>query len=108
MEKPAGLNSVETYELIKIARENKTFCMVGYNRRFYSVVGNGLSALSEFGPIRGGVLEVPEAISEVIKRKKYSDEILSKWIYTQSSHAIDLFRHILGEILDTKFSQIFV
>ena len=99
MEKPAGYSSAETKELIDEAEKHNTFGMVCMNRRFYSGIEHGLAALSQRGPIRGAVLEIPIAIT----RKRQSGA-LTEWEYDhemfQSAiHAIDLLRYVVGDVL---------
>lgn len=96
IEKPVTFNTHELNYLIKISEENSTFVQVGYNRRFYSIVEHGLSFLANHGPIRGGVLEVPESILENKNLNTKDKVVVDNWIAAQSSHAIDLFNYILG------------
>ena len=102
IEKPAGLSSSDTRQLLDQARKYNTFAMVGYNRRFYSVVEHGLAALADCGPIRGGICEVPEMISGWRHSRKHDPVVYDNWMFIQSSHAIDLFRYILGRVKSVK------
>ena len=98
VEKPAGVSSFQTQQLIDQARRFNTYAMVGYNRRFYSVVEHALAALAGCGPIRGGTLEIPETISQWRSSGKYESAVYDNWMFVQSSHAIDLFRFLLGSV----------
>lgn len=102
MEKPAGISPQDTRDLIAQATKFDTYAMVGYNRRFYSSVEHGLAALAQYGPIRGGVLEVPEPITFARQLATLPEVIYDNFMYCQSTHAIDLFRHILGDIDQVK------
>ncbi|MEO2012816.1 MAG: Gfo/Idh/MocA family oxidoreductase [Fuerstiella sp.] len=102
LEKPAGVSSFQTQQLIDQAEKFGTYAMVGYNRRFYSVVEHALAALAGCGPIRGGILEVPEMISSWRSSGNYDSAVYDNWMFVQSSHAIDLFRFLLGNVKSVK------
>jgi predicted dehydrogenase len=87
VEKPAGFSSDQIQALKTVAEENGCVAMVGYNRRFYSVVQHSLAALADCGPMLS-----------LRAQKNYPVEVLDNWLFAQSSHAIDLFRYILGEV----------
>jgi len=99
MEKPAGLTSDETLELVQQAEKYNTFGMVGFNRRFYSVLEHGLAALAHSGPLRGAVLEIPEAITDERQRGRYTEWEYDHFMFLNSIHGIDLLRYILGEVV---------
>lgn len=102
IEKPVSFKPEEIKNLIEISNRNSTLVQVAYNRRFYSIVENGLDYLSDKGPIRGGVLEVPESIINNKNLHSKDITVVSNWIAAQSTHAIDLFNYILGGWLDVK------
>jgi len=102
MEKPAGLSSEETAALAAQAERHGTYGMVCMNRRFYSVVEHGLAALASYGPIRGAVLEVPEAISKDRQSGRLEEIEYERFMFRNSVHAIDLLRHVLGEVVAVK------
>ena len=97
LEKPAGLSSQETMELVDAAESSGTFGMVGMNRRFYSVVEHGLAALATCGPIRGAVLEIPEAISKERRSGRLAEVEYDHWMFRNSVHGIDLLRFVMGD-----------
>lgn len=97
MEKPPGVIPGDTKELTEQADRHQTFGLVGMNRRFFSVIEHGLAELARCGPIRGALLEVPEAIT---KGRQSGPQ--SKWDYDHyyvrnSIHGIDLLRYIMGD-----------
>lgn len=102
LEKPAGLSSADTAELVKQAERHKTFGMVAMNRRFYSVVEHGLAALAGCGPLRGVILEIPEAISDRRQSMKQPEQVYDHWMFANSVHGIDLLHYILGNVVSVR------
>jgi predicted dehydrogenase len=97
LEKPAGVSSADTLKLVEQAERFQTFGMVGMNRRFYSVIEHGLAALADWGPIRGVMLEVPQAITLERQSKRLSPWDYDHFLFRNSIHGIDLVRYILGD-----------
>ncbi len=102
LEKPAGMSAAETAELVEKADNNATYGMVCMNRRFYSVIEHGLAALAEYGPIRGVLLEIPEAITQDRKSGRLTEIEYDRFMFRNSVHGIDLLRYILGDVVDVK------
>lgn len=98
MEKPPGFSADETSELVDQARKYKTYGMVSMNRRFYSVVEHGLAALAGYGPLRGAILEVPEAITLNRQSYRLPNIEFDHFMFRNSIHGIDLLRYILGDV----------
>jgi len=97
MEKPAGVSSAETAELVRQAEESNTFGMVCMNRRFYSVIEHGLAQLASCGPLRGAMLEMPLAISAERQSGRLTEWDYDHFLVRNSIHGIDLLRYILGD-----------
>ena len=103
LEKPPGLSSDDTRDLICCANDHKTFGMVGYNRRYYSVLEHGLAALSGYGRIQGVALEVPETIYDKRSKASSSDHaIFQNYTIAQTSHALDLMSYLLGDLKEVR------
>ena len=102
IEKPPGLVPEETDTLFKLADENGTKNMVGYNRRFYSVFHKGIQIIKKSGRLLGVSVEVHERFWKVVNRKPQN--ILDNWLYANSTHTIDLLHFFGGEI--TSFNTI--
>ena len=102
IEKPPGLVPEETDTLFKLADENGTKNMVGYNRRFYSVFHKGIEIIKKSGRLLGVSVEGHERFWKVVNRKPQN--ILDNWLYANSTHTIDLLRFFGGEI--TSFNTI--
>ena len=102
IEKPPGLVPEETDTLFKLADENGTKNMVGYNRRFYSVFHKGIEIIKKSGRLLGVSVEGHERFWKVVNKKPQN--ILDNWLYANSTHTIDLLRFFGGEI--TSFNTI--
>jgi predicted dehydrogenase len=85
--------------LIDEAEKYNTFGMVCMNRRFYSGIEHGLAALAQRGPIRGGVLEIPIAITRKRQSGALTDWEYDREMFQSAIHAIDLLRYIVGDVL---------
>ena len=102
IEKPPGLVPKETDTLFKLADENGTKNMVGYNRRFYSIFHKGIEIIKKSGRLLGVSVEGHERFWKVANRKPQN--ILDNWLYANSTHTIDLLHFFGGEI--TSFNTI--
>ena len=98
LEKPAGYSPAETRQLADLAREHKCLNMVGLNRRFYSVIHQGLLAVLHQGPISGILVEAHEPILDYRSRRDFDGWLYDNWIVANTIHAIDLLRMIGGEV----------
>lgn len=94
IEKPPGLNYNELIKLISLSKKYKTSNLVGYNRRYYSIVQQVKKKLKK-EKIVSVNLEINERMW-ILKKKVQNKKILSKWIYANTSHAINLLIFLLG------------
>lgn len=99
LEKPAGVSPEDTLELVAQAERSRTFGMVCMNRRFYSVLEHGLAVLSNWGPLRGVMLEIPLAITQERQSKRLAAWDYDHFLVRNSIHGIDLVRYVLGDPL---------
>ena len=99
VEKPPGLNFLEIKKLNFLAKKYKVINMVGFNRRFYSNFMTGINIIKKHGQLLGITIEGHEKywITKNLINKKNKDS----WIYSNSSHVIDLFRFFAGEIINS-------
>lgn len=100
IEKPVGFSSAETAQLADLAAQHGTLNMVAVNRRYYSTINAALRAVRVRGPLLGVQVEAPEAIRRIRQNSRHGDELLDRWLIANSIHAIDLFRHIGGEVAE--------
>jgi predicted dehydrogenase len=109
IEKPAGLTAEETRDLAAQASHTGTRIMVGYNRRFYSVLEASRAEILKRGPMLGLALDAPESIAKVRALGKFSPEVLDHWLVANGTHGLDLLRYLGGEIAEvyaTKYSHV--
>jgi predicted dehydrogenase len=97
IEKPPGVTSAQTEELIAVARKAGTWGMVAMNRRFYSVVEHGLAALADLGPVRAAMLEIPQPITSDRMSRRLTEFDYDHYYVRNSIHGVDLLRYVLGE-----------
>ncbi len=102
IEKPAGLSAAETKELARLAESAGVPVMVGYNRRFFSIIEKALQAVRARGPLLGVVLEAPENIEKVKSLNKFSPLVLERWFIANGTHGIDLLRYLGGEAVEVQ------
>jgi predicted dehydrogenase len=95
IEKPGALRIEHLTDLCHLKRLHSTNVYIGYNRRFY----NSVIKLKELIKLDGGIKNVHFEFTEwinTINPDIYPDETLNKWIYSNSSHVIDLVFSIIG------------
>ena len=95
IEKPPGLSLKETKKLSILAKKYKIKNMVGFNRRFYSIFEKGLNIISAKGKLLGLSIEGHERAWN----KKFD---LSKWLFANSIHTLDLVDYFGGKIKSKK------
>lgn len=100
IEKPPGLFPGETWRLAHLARARGIKTMVGYNRRFYSVFQKGLEIIRRNGPLLSVLVEGHERMASVRDARGHPEHILSRWLYANATHTIDLLRFFGGEVQD--------
>lgn len=98
IEKPAGRTTSETRELAVLARQSGTRVMVGYNRRFYSVINAARHAIEERGSLRGIAIEAPERIDAVRALGKFPESLIEDWLVLNGTHGVDLLRFLGGDV----------
>lgn len=94
IEKPPGLNIKQLQQLISLSKKYKTSNLVGYNRRYYSVIQKVKKRISSENIISAHI-EAHERywiLKNKVKKKSY----LQNWIYANTSHVINLIMFFLG------------
>ena len=100
IEKPAGFTARETEALADVADECGVLNMVAVNRRYYSVINNGLNAVRLHGPVTGVMIEAPEGIRQIRATSRHSADLIDRWLVANTIHALDLFRHVGGDVAE--------
>lgn len=95
VEKPPGLIPSDTKKLAILAKEYSVPNMVGFNRRFYSIFDKGLKIIREHGPLLGVEIQGHERMW--LRAARLSERDRYHWIFSNSTHTIDLLRFFGGE-----------
>jgi len=103
IEKPPALSLFKIRSLSKISKKFKTPNMIGMNRRFYSIFEKGKKIIEKKEGLLSLVIEGHERYNQI--KNKVKPEILSKWLFANSCHTIDLIRYFGGEVKDFKFTK---
>ena len=98
IEKPAGMNSGETQQMLDAAVANNVYCMVSYQRRYAAITQEAMRLVKERGP-------ATLAMGEFHKPgNPDSDNMGSLW--NDVCHVADLVRYMIGsEIVDVTAYQ---
>lgn len=97
LEKPPGLIPEQTKTLVKMSDKHRTKNMVGYNRRYYSIFHKGIELINQNKGLLGIAIEGHERFWKIADRDM-PNEIRENWIYSNSTHTIDLLRLFGGEV----------
>lgn len=95
IEKPPGLTPSDTKKLAALAKEHSVPNMVGFNRRFYSIFAKGLEIIRAHGPLLGVEIQGHERMW--LRAARLSEKDRYHWIFSNSTHTIDLLRFFGGE-----------
>ena len=98
IEKPVSLSIEEAAVLASIASKNNVKTAVGCNRRFISTIQAAKKAADDLGGLRHLSVIAHEPIKEISETSQYSNEVMSRWIFANGIHCIDLIRYFVGEI----------
>lgn len=102
-EKPLGKNYFESLKITQDVRKYELKTFVGLNRRYFSVINNGIQMLlKKNAKIRSIIIEGHERIWLIKKIKKHQ-KYINYWPYINSIHTVDLIRLFSGEINYKKF-----
>ena len=96
IEKPPGMSAAETAELRDAAAAAGALGMVGWNRRFNSMVLEAKQLVEERGPIVQLVGEFHKSLTRFEQRGLYSDEFLDNMMWESINHSVDLVRALAG------------
>ena len=102
LEKPPGLSAAEAKGLLEIANATGCLNMVGLNRRFYSVMRRAREAILEVGPLVSVFVEAPERMAEVKALDIHPSQVVSKWLFANGMHCIDLLRYFGGDVAEVR------
>ena len=95
LEKPPGLSGAETEGLRDAANASGAKVLVGWNRRFHSLIRKARGLIEERGPVTQIVAEFHKSMTG-LHRRGFPDHLLDNFIYETPIHAIDLTRSLAG------------
>lgn len=95
LEKPPGLSGAEAAGLRDAANASGAKVLVGWNRRFHSLICKARGMIEERGPITQIVAEFHKSMTHLHERG-FPDHLLDRFIYETPIHAIDLTRSLAG------------
>ena len=98
LEKPPGLTAQETESLLESTNHQPVQCMVGLNRRFYSVINNAKTLVQESGALVSVLIQAPEDMAAIKAMNLHPPEVLNHWMAANGIHGIDLLRFLGGEV----------
>ena len=93
IEKPPGLSGAEAEALRDAANASGARVLVGWNRRFHSLICKARRMIEERGPITQIVAEFHKSMTN-LQARGYPDHLLDRFIYETPIHAIDLIRSL--------------
>ena len=89
IEKPPGKNSDETRRLLDAAVERDVYAMVGYQRRYTTVVREAMRRVRAKGP-------VSHAVTTFNKKMLMDKPPYSTTLWDDVTHVVDLLRYMVG------------
>ena len=95
IEKPPGLNIKELRKLNNLSKKYKTSNLIGYNRRYYSIIQKLKNKLKNETIISAHV-EAHERYW-ILKKTVKDKFILKNWTYANTSHILNLLLFLLGD-----------
>jgi predicted dehydrogenase len=96
VEKPPGLRVAETRQLQAAAERSGARCMVGWNRRFNSLIVEARRRIAERGPLVTVVGEFHKNLVQIEAEGKIAEPVLARFLYETPIHSIDCVRALAG------------
>jgi len=98
LEKPPGTSLAEFDHLHRLAHQHSTQVMVGFNRRYYSVLQNALADAGGHSALTAVFVEWSEDPQYLLTSRGFLPDQVSRWIFANSLHGLDLLTYLAGEI----------
>jgi predicted dehydrogenase len=96
LEKPGALFLKDLEEIEQLSLENESNVYIAYNRRFYASIQTLKNEVIHDGGIKSAHFEFTEW-AHTIDQNKFDNEVLNKWIISNSAHVIDTVFHLIGK-----------
>jgi predicted dehydrogenase len=96
LEKPGALFFKDLEEIEQFSHQRNSKVYIAYNRRFYASVQTLKKEVLLDGGIKSAHFEFTEW-AHTIDQNKFDNEVLNKWIISNSAHVIDTVFHLIGK-----------
>jgi predicted dehydrogenase len=100
MEKPPGMTTAQTRDLLATSRANGATGMVAVNRRFNPLLTQARQMVEENGPIAVIVAEFYHFSMALYRSMGSSEESLATVVTPGSIHTVDLIRYLGGDVAE--------
>jgi virulence factor len=100
IEKPAGMTTAETRDLLATARDAGTQGMIAVNRRFNPMLMEARRLVEARGRIASIVAEFYQFSMPLYRRLGSSEETLANIVVPGSIHTVDLIRYLGGDVAE--------
>ena len=100
IEKPPGMTTAETRELLATALASGADAMVAVNRRFNPLLTEARRMVEERGPDRQIVAEFYQFSMPLYRRVGSPEESLASVVVPGSIHTVDLIRYLGGDVAE--------
>ncbi len=95
LEKPGAVNRAELATLSALAKANDATVIIGYNRRYHTATLVAEAMIAQDGGAASCIFEFTEWPA-TITPLKLAPEVKQHWVYSNSSHVIDLAFYLSG------------
>jgi len=100
MEKPPGMTTAETRDLLATSRASGVTAMVAVNRRFNPLLTEARAIVERRGRIASIVAEFYQFSMPLYRRMGSSEETLASVVVPGSIHTVDLIRYLGGDVTE--------
>ncbi len=91
IEKPPGMNSGETQQILDAAVANDVYCMVGFQRRFAAITREAMRLVSKNGPVS----LITTTFNKRMLGNNLSEDVTTT-LWNDVIHIVDLTRYMAG------------
>ncbi|MCW5850340.1 MAG: Gfo/Idh/MocA family oxidoreductase [Anaerolineae bacterium] len=100
MEKPPGMATEETRDLLRTAERAGTWGMVGVNRRFQPLLNQAKRMVEANGPLATVIVEFYHFHMGILRGMGASETGLAQVLTSGCIHSIDLMRYLCGNVTE--------
>jgi virulence factor len=100
MEKPPGMTTDETRDMLAVARRSRAPAMVGLNRRFQPLINRAKAMVEANGPIATVIVEFYHFHFGILRSLGTTEKVIQNVLTTGCIHSIDLIRYLCGNVTE--------